>query len=194
MRLLFISLFTLCFSVTIVVAQTGKIFSDEEKKVLNWYNLDPVNDKIWGASTEKAYKDFLSEKKLKIVVVAVIDGGVDTKHEDLEGKMWVNEKEIPGNGVDDDKNGFIDDIHGWNFLGNSKGENIDYETLEVARLFKKYSDIVKEAKASGTVPENLPDMALLKKIDEVFREEFEKAKKITMMSCSLILFIILQTV
>lgn len=60
---------------------------------------------------ERAWKLTRGSKK---VVVAVIDTGIDYNHPDLKNNMWVNEKEIPGNGIDDDGNGYIDDIHGWN--------------------------------------------------------------------------------
>ena len=89
--------------------------------------------------TDKAY-GLLKKKKSESVVVAVIDSGVDIEHEDLQGKIWVNTKEIPNNKIDDDKNGYVDDIHGWNFLGNSKGENLDAARLEKTRIFAKLMD------------------------------------------------------
>ena len=54
----------------------------------------------------------------------MIDSGIDYTHPDLQGNIWVNHGEIPNNGIDDDKNGFIDDYYGWNFLSNS-GDNMD---------------------------------------------------------------------
>ncbi len=87
----------------------------------------------------------LKNKPSYEIIVAVIDGGVDINHEDLKSNIWVNRKEIPGNGIDDDKNGYIDDIYGWNFLGNANGENIQYDTYEttrtLARLEKKYKGV-----------------------------------------------------
>lgn len=117
-------------------AQTQNI-NELDQKYLNWYNLDLKTDQILGASVEKAYRDFLHDKQSKkTIIVAVIDGGVDIDHEDLKGKIWVNEDEIPGNNIDDDKNGYIDDIHGWNFIGNGNGKNIHYENLEYTRIIK----------------------------------------------------------
>lgn len=119
--------------------QTDKGFPLDslDGKFLNWYNLDPVRDGIQGASVNKAYSELLTGKTAsRTIVVAVIDGGVDIEHPDLAGKIWTNPKEIAGNGIDDDQNGYTDDIHGWNFLGNSKGENIQYENLEYVRIFK----------------------------------------------------------
>lgn len=99
-----------------------------------WHLLDKSTDGYHGISLDKAYQ-FLKNKKPQIVIVGVIDSGTDTTHEDLKPILWRNPKEIPGNGKDDDGNGFIDDVVGWNFLGNSKGENINKENLEVVRLY-----------------------------------------------------------
>lgn len=108
----------------------------------NWFHLDPSKDGVPGLATESIYKRLPKDKKGKPVIVAVIDSGVDYLHEDLKNVMWVNEDEIPNNGIDDDKNGYIDDIHGWSFLGNAKGENVVHDNLEVTRLYaqlkKKY--------------------------------------------------------
>ena len=98
--------------------------------VLNWYNGGGA-----GMFTEEGYK-LLSNKKSTTVVVAVIDSGVDIEHKDLQGKIWVNNNEIAGNGIDDDKNGYVDDVHGWNYLGNSKGENVDVANLEKTRILR----------------------------------------------------------
>ncbi|HAN17751.1 MAG: hypothetical protein A2X13_08355 [Bacteroidetes bacterium GWC2_33_15] len=111
-----------------------------ENKFLNWYNKSPRFDTIYGADVERAYTDLLSNKESKTVIVAVIDGGVDITHEDLKDNIWVNEDEIPGNNMDDDQNGYIDDIHGWNYLGNDKGENISHENLEITRVYKQYNN------------------------------------------------------
>ncbi|MGO1244966.1 MAG: S8 family peptidase [Sphingobacterium sp.] len=109
---------------------------EQTKNPQNWYNLDYAEDGVRGISTEKAY-DLLKDKKSSLVVVGVLDGGVDYNHEDLKDVMWVNPKEIPDNGKDDDHNGYIDDIHGWNFLGNSTGENVQYDNLEVTRQIRR---------------------------------------------------------
>ncbi|WP_432709389.1 S8 family serine peptidase [Pedobacter sp.] len=104
----------------------------------NWYNLDLVNDGYFGVSTEKAYQELLKGKSpKKKVVVAVIDGGTETGHEDLKDVIWTNTKEIPNNGIDDDKNGYIDDVHGWNFIGSKNG-NLTYDNLELVRIYRKY--------------------------------------------------------
>jgi subtilisin family serine protease len=122
------------FTAVIALITFTSVAQDYDKKKLNWYN-----GAKWGMSTEKAYKKLLSGKKSTTVVVAVIDSGVDIEHEDLQGSIWVNEDEIPDNGIDDDKNGYIDDVHGWSFLGNPDGENVEHEQLEKTRLLKRYT-------------------------------------------------------
>lgn len=110
-----------------------------------WHLLDREQDGIYGISLNKAY-DFAHLKKLKskTVLVAVIDSGVDTLHEDLKDVLWTNPKEIPGNGIDDDHNGYVDDVHGWNFIGGKDGKNVQDDSQEEARVyyqFKKQFDV-----------------------------------------------------
>lgn len=105
---------------------------------LNWQNQDLTTDQKLGVSMNKAYESLLKHKKSKKkVIVAVIDSGVDIEHEDLKGKIWTNKGEIPDNQIDDDNNGYVDDVHGWNFLGNKSGENIEFEHYEYVRIVKQ---------------------------------------------------------
>lgn len=106
------------------VVATAKKTPLTEEQQKSWNHADLVKDSIPGLSTEKAYA-FLKGKKGNQVVVAVLDSGIDLEHEDLKDVAWVNPKEIPNNGKDDDNNGFIDDIHGWNFLGSIYKENAE---------------------------------------------------------------------
>lgn len=129
MKKIFISISALLMS--------GFLLSQTQKRPDNWFNLDPTNDKVNGVSTERAYKELLKDKKPVPVIVAVLDSGVDYKHEDLKDVMWTNPGEIPGNGIDDDKNGYIDDIHGWSFLGGKDGKNVDADNLEMTRIYRK---------------------------------------------------------
>lgn len=105
----------------------------------NWFNLDLEKDSVFGVSTERAYNEILKGRESKKIIVAVIDDGIDNKHEDLKDIIWVNKDEIAGNGIDDDKNGYIDDVHGWNFIGGKDG-NVGDDTYEVTRLFRQYSN------------------------------------------------------
>jgi subtilisin family serine protease len=101
----------------------------------NWWLLDPTADRFLGTGAERAYRELLPDEPRRSVVVAIIDSGVDPAHEDLDDNLWVNEDEVAGNGVDDDRNGYVDDIHGWNFLGSPGGENVHHDTFEVTRLY-----------------------------------------------------------
>ena len=119
-------------------AQESEKITEEKKVPTNWHQLDRTETGYNGISLDKAY-DLLKAKKLKSnrITVAVIDSGIDTLHEDLKPVLWTNPKEIPGNGKDDDKNGYIDDIHGWNFLGGKDGRNVKVDSYEGARVYHK---------------------------------------------------------
>ncbi|MEO5776380.1 MAG: S8 family serine peptidase, partial [Flavobacterium sp.] len=140
------------FSLTLFAQETTQPFAKKtpltEQQLQRWSHLDLEKDTIPGMSVDKAYAELLKNKKGVKVIVAVVDSGVDTNHEDLKSVIWTNKKEIPNNGKDDDKNGFVDDVHGWNFLGESNNEN-----LEMVRILKKGDDgseIYKNALADYT--------------------------------------------
>jgi len=107
-----------------------------------WHLADKEKDGFYGISLDKAY-EFVKAKKLKskTVIVAVIDSGVDTLHEDLKGILWTNPKEIPGNGIDDDNNGYIDDVYGWNFIGGKDGRNVKEDSYEGARVYYRFKNL-----------------------------------------------------
>jgi len=104
-----------------------------------WHLDDLQKDGYYGISLNKAY-GFVKGKKSKQVIVAVIDSGIDTTHEDLKEVLWHNPREIPGNGKDDDGNGYIDDYYGWNFLGNRDGENVKEDSYEMHRVYHQFKD------------------------------------------------------
>ncbi|PWG79876.1 S8 family peptidase [Pararcticibacter amylolyticus] len=148
----------------------------KDKPKDNWQNLDLIQDGVFGVSTEKAYNELLKGKKGKTVVVAVIDGGVDTQHEDLKSVMWTNAKETPGNKADDDKNGYVDDVHGWNFLG-SPTYSVRYDNMEVVRLLRKYQD--KYAAVLNTTPlsrDERKEFNLYKKMVTDYMGKLENAR------------------
>jgi len=112
---------------------------------ISWQLLDSQKDGYPGISLEKAYNELLKNKKpLKKIVVAIIDEGLDDKHPDLAGMEWTNIKEIPGNNIDDDKNGFVDDVHGWNFIGNAKHETFEAlrEYVRLRNQFENNADTI----------------------------------------------------
>lgn len=106
-----------------------KVSELTEAEKHNWGHLDLVKDTIPGMSVDKAYAEIIKNRKGKKVILAVIDSGIDIDHEDLNDVIWTNKGEIPGNGKDDDKNGYVDDIHGWNFIGDGY-----YDQLEFVRI------------------------------------------------------------
>jgi len=112
---------------------THKTEKVEDAQLKVWSAADLATDTIPGMSVDKAYAELIPNLKGTNVIVAVIDSGIDIEHEDLKNVIWINRGEIPNNGIDDDKNGFIDDAHGWNFLGDIVGEN-----LEFTRIVRRY--------------------------------------------------------
>lgn len=102
----------------------------------NWQLLDETLDHMPGISSERAMRELLASRQpARTVLVAVIDGGIDTAHADLRANLWMNPKETLGNGTDDDHNGYVDDEFGWNFIGGKNGQDVHYDTFEVTRLY-----------------------------------------------------------
>lgn len=122
--------------ITLLVLVTSTALQAQED-LTNWFHADPADGKV-GVSTDRTYNTLLKDKASTTVVVAIIDSGIDIEHEDLADNIWVNVDEIPGNGIDDDKNGYIDDVNGWNFIGGPDGKNVGPDTYEVTRLYGKY--------------------------------------------------------
>jgi len=144
------------FEFSPAVQDTTEIPSD-------WFLKDPQTDHLQGVSAEKTYQSLLPGKASQTVLVAVIDSGIDIDHEDLKDVIWTNEDEIPGNGIDDDKNGYIDDVHGWNFIGGKNG-NVAEDTYEVTREYKRLKPKYEHAEEN--------------KIGKKEKAEFEKWKKV----------------
>jgi subtilisin family serine protease len=155
---------------TTVNLSSAKLGTVTEEASNHWAHADLATDTIPGMSLDKAYK-FLEGKKGTTVIVGVIDSGIDIEHEDLKDVLWTNTKEIAGNGIDDDKNGFIDDVYGWNFLGGNgdpapeqleitrivaklnpkfEGKSIDDISAEEKADFEKYQEYLKAYEASSS--------------------------------------------
>ena len=134
-----------------------------------WHLLDYTQDSFYGISLNKAY-EFLKEKKRisKPVIVAVLDSGVDTTHEDLKNILWRNPKEIPGNGIDDDGNGYIDDVYGWNFLGGKDGRNLTKAPDEKSRIYHhlKAKFAIPDLDTTRFLPKEFEEFHLWKKTAE----------------------------
>jgi len=86
---------------------------------------DPMFDSQWGLEDISASSAWSVVTGTPGLVLALIDSGIDLSHPDLDNQLWVNPGEIPGNGIDDDNNGYIDDVNGWNFVGNSNDVSDD---------------------------------------------------------------------
>jgi subtilisin family serine protease len=134
----------LCCSCLLVLSAIA-----QREVVPGWHLLDKQTDGYNGISLQKAYQH-LAGKKAEKVIVAVLDGGTDTLHEDLRPVLWRNPKEIAGNKLDDDHNGYVDDVFGWNFLGNETGENVEEEISEAARIYNELKPFFESVPACDT--------------------------------------------
>ena len=160
-----------------IAAQTA---TPNDKDQKTWYHKDYATTKVYGVNTENAYK-FLESKGLKpkTVVVGVLDSGVEVDHPGLAKNMWKNPNEVPNNGKEDDGNGYVDDIFGWNFLGG-KNADIDVDNMEVTRVVKKYqsvfegSDSAKNKENQAKMPE---EFAMYMKSREIFTKKSQEAKQ-----------------
>lgn len=166
---------------TLFIALSVNVFAQDKNVTLpkNWFNLDLATSGYFGISTEKAYNELLLNKKPKAkIIVAVIDGGTDIKHEDLKDVLWTNTKEIPGNGIDDDGNGYVDDIHGWNFIGSKNG-NLAYDNMELVRILRKY-----KPKFKSTIMTTVLDSAeraefrVYKRAEAEFGKKYDEASQV----------------
>jgi cell wall-associated protease len=130
-----------------------------------WHLMSKETSGYYGIGLDKAY-EFLKGRKSRQIIVGVIDSGVDTTHEDLKAVLWHNPKEIPGNGIDDDKNGYVDDVYGWNFIGGKDGRNVKEDSYEAARVYHQYKSKF----------ENTTDPSTLSKEDQDNYKMWSKAK------------------
>ena len=139
--------------------------SAKENVPKDWHLKDKQKDGLYGISMDKAY-EFVKNKKSKTVLVAVIDSGIDTTHEDLKPVLWTNPKEIAGNGVDDDNNGYVDDVRGWNFIGGKDGKNVQEDSYEASRVYHQYKERFQD----------LTDSSTLSKEDQYLYDMWKKAQ------------------
>lgn len=143
-----------------------------ETELKGWGGSDLVSDTIPGMSVRKAYEEIIKDYKGKTVIVGVVDSGVDIDHEDLKNVIWTNEDEIPGNGIDDDKNGYIDDIHGWNFLGDTVEEN-----MEFVRILRKLKPKYEGKSASDISAADKEEFELYERAKKEYDEEYAEVTR-----------------
>ena len=152
----------------------------QDNDLKTWYHKDFATTNVYGVNTQNAY-NFLESKGLKpkTIVVGVLDSGVEVDHPGLTENMWKNPKEIPGNGIDDDGNGYVDDVFGWNFLGGKNGD-VNEDNLEVSRVVKKYRDIFEgnDSAKNKANQANMPEeYEMYKKSKDIFDKKGSEAKK-----------------
>lgn len=163
-------------------AQEAKADSDpmKNKDLMTWYHKDFATTKIYGVNTDNAYK-YLESKGLKpkTVVVGVLDSGVQVDHPGLVKNVWSNPNEVPNNGKDDDGNGYIDDVHGWNFIGG-KNADIDVDNMEVTRVVAKYKPVFEgedSAKNKANQAKMPEEFAMYMKSKEIFTKKSVEARQ-----------------
>ncbi len=168
--------------VTATLLMSNTSFAQKETTPNGWHMMDKETNGFYGVNADKAYTLLKSKKlKSKTVIVAVIDSGIDTLHEDLKPILWTNPKEIPGNGIDDDKNGYIDDVHGWNFLGGKDGRNVKEDSYEAARVYHKFKTKYQDKEKEDVAPKDAAEFTLWKKAQEKITGESENSMDIVLL-------------
>lgn len=160
------------------ISEKKNTLSNKEKE--NWFLRDVILDTIPGISLQKAHDSLLINKNPNEIIIAVLDSEIDILHESLKNNIWINKKETPNN-IDDDKNGYIDDINGWNFLGNKNGENNTFTSYAFTRVVKKLNfkyENVKVIKDSSEYIHYLKAKEKLKKKTEFAKGDIEYANMI----------------
>ena len=170
-----IRLFNVLFLLLVVVPSFSQLLSTRAVPE-DWFLKDPEQDSLQGVSAERAYQTLLKDRPSRSVIVAVIDSGIDIDHEDLKNVIWINEKEIPNNGMDDDKNGYIDDVHGWNFIGGKDG-NVDADTYELTREYIRLKSKFENVEGDKIPKKQKAEFESYKAIKDKFEKLKEKNEK-----------------
>lgn len=179
-KVLLAAVFLAGFGFSHAQSAKGATDPDKDKDLMTWYHKDFGTTKVYGVNTVNAYK-FLESKGLKpkAVVVGVLDSGVQVDHPGLAKNIWTNPNEVPGNGKDDDGNGYIDDVHGWNFIGGKNGD-IDIDNMEVTRVVKKYKPVFEgddSAQNKANQSKMPEEFAMYMKAKELFTKKSVEAKQ-----------------
>jgi subtilisin family serine protease len=141
-----------------------------------WFNQDLKQDGVYGVSSDKALNDLLKGRTATDIIVAVIDGGTDFSHQDLKNNIWTNPGEIAGNGIDDDHNGYVDDIHGWNFIGSAAG-TVRYDNLELTRVYRELNKIYGGMAESSVPADKRAEYQKYKEVKTKFLKKYDDAKE-----------------
>jgi cell wall-associated protease len=167
--------YILLITFLVFITSFSQTSSVKERKD-GWHLLDQETDGYMGISLQKAY-DLLKGRKSTTVIVAVIDSGIDTAQEDLRAILWKNEKEINGNGIDDDKNGYADDIYGWNFCGAKDGKNLARNSYEIARVYHGWKNEFEGKKEKDITVDKKFLFGQWKRAEEQINKEYDDASK-----------------
>jgi subtilisin family serine protease len=143
---------------------------------LQWQHADITNDGLVGVSATKTYNELVKGKTPTPVVVAVIDSGTETFHPDLKANIWVNADEIAGNGIDDDKNGYIDDVHGWSFIGGKNGD-VSADNLEFTRVYKVLKAKYENKSADAIAKSDKKEYEKYLKFKDDYQKRLEEAQQ-----------------
>ncbi len=158
-------------------ADSAAVDAAADEVARDWFHRDAEGGTP-GMGTDRVYRTLLAGQQPKdTVVVAIIDSGVDIAHEDLQPVIWTNEDEVPGNSVDDDGNGYVDDVHGWNFIGGPDGENVEYDTYEVTRLYRASSDRFAGVDSASVAPSERDAYARYQRIKSDFESGRSEAQQ-----------------
>ncbi|MCH2448639.1 MAG: S8 family peptidase [Gracilimonas sp.] len=183
--LIFLTIFTISCTGTKTASENGPNRTETEDSqtsevtevtATKTWHLASINaSPYYGAGVEKSYSELLAglEPKEK-VIVAIIDSGTDIEHEDLSEKIWINDDELPGNRKDDDGNGYVDDIHGWNFIGGPDGSHVNKDTYEVTRLYAKLSEKFEGVDEDSVSTDELEDYQYYLEIKEAFERRVQQ--------------------
>lgn len=157
-------------------AQDGDYTNKNAEISLQWQHADMGKDGKPGTSAKKAYDELVKDKKSTTVVVAIIDSGTESFHPDLKANIWVNEDEIAGNGIDDDKNGYIDDVHGWSFIGGAGGD-VSYDNLEFTRIYRDLKKRFEKQDPKSVSSADKSDYARYLKMKADYEKRIDQATK-----------------
>jgi cell wall-associated protease len=170
--LFFLLFFISCKSTKELTTPSIKLISKKELNSLalqTWFQKDFQQDTIPGISLDKWHKP--KKSKNKSIIVAVIDTQIDLKHEDLQSQIWTNLKEIPDNGIDDDHNGYIDDVNGWSFTGNKSGGYVVWGNFEYVRIVREWDPLFKDKKEAQINAQDISNYKEYQRAQKTLKEQ-----------------------